>query len=64
VTIVNLNKYRKRRERAEDQRRAAENRVRFGRGKQARSNDLRERQRAKKDMEGKRLEQPGHPPRV
>jgi len=55
VTIVNLNKYRKQHERSKDQRRAAENRVRFGRGKQARSNDLRERGRAKNDMEGKRL---------
>jgi Domain of unknown function (DUF4169) len=56
VTIVNLNKYRKQRERTEDQRRAAENRVRFGRGKQARINEQRERERAKKDIQGKRLD--------
>ena len=35
--IVNLNKYKKQRERAEDERRAAENRVRFGRSKAART---------------------------
>jgi hypothetical protein len=37
--IVNLNKYRKERARAEDARQAAENRVRFGRTKAARAKD-------------------------
>jgi hypothetical protein len=54
--IVNLNKFRKKRERAEDERRAAENRVRFGRSKQARAEDERERQRVEKSLEDKRLD--------
>jgi hypothetical protein len=56
VTIVNLNKYRKHRQRVEDERRAVENRVRFGRNKEARTNDIRERDRSKKNMEDKRLD--------
>lgn len=56
VAIVNLNKHRKQRARAETAQRAVENRVRFGRSSQVRSNDLRESERRKKDIEGKRLE--------
>jgi hypothetical protein len=54
--IVNLNKYRKARERAEDERRAAENRVRFGRSKAARASQLRDRERAEKSIDDKRLD--------
>jgi hypothetical protein len=54
--VVNLNNYRKQHQRAEGQRRAAENRVRFGRRKRDRDNDLRERERAKEEIEGKRLD--------
>ena len=54
--IVNLNQYRKKRRRAEAGRRAADNRVRFGRGKEERSRDLRESERTKKEMDGKRLD--------
>ena len=54
--IVNLNKYKKKRERAEGERRAAENRVRFGRGKAGRAKDLREHEQAEKSLEDKRLE--------
>jgi Domain of unknown function (DUF4169) len=54
--IVNLNKYRKKRERAEDERRAAENRVRFGRSKKSREKDLYDREQAKKDIDDKRLD--------
>jgi Domain of unknown function (DUF4169) len=54
--IVNLNQYRKQRGRAEAERRAVENRVRYGRSKEARAKDLRENARARKDIEGKRLD--------
>jgi hypothetical protein len=56
TTIVNLNKFRKQHERADNQRRAAENRVRFGRGKAARANDQRDRERAEKTLDDKHLE--------
>lgn len=56
MAIVNLNKYRKWRARAEAEQRAAVNRARFGRSNQDRSNDLRERERRKKDIAGKRLD--------
>ena len=56
VAIVNLNKHRKRRARAAAEQRAAENRARFGRSRQDRSNDLREIERRKRDIEGKRIE--------
>jgi hypothetical protein len=56
ATIVNLNKYRKGRERAEADRRAAENRVRFGRSKAERTADDRERQRLEQSLDDKRLE--------
>jgi hypothetical protein len=54
--IVNLNKYRKKREHTEAERRAAENRVRFGRSKAARAKDLREHEQAEKSLEDKRLD--------
>jgi Domain of unknown function (DUF4169) len=54
--IVNLNKYRKQRRRAETEQRAAENRVRFGRGKAARTADQRDREQAKKSLDTKRLD--------
>jgi hypothetical protein len=54
--IVNLNKYKKQRERAEDERRAAENRIRFGRSKAARAKDLLGREQSEKSLEDKRLD--------
>ena len=48
VKIVNLNQYRKRRRRSEAERRAAENRVSFGRTKAERSKDLSDSERAKR----------------
>jgi len=54
TTIVK--KFRKQRERADNQRRAAENRVRFGRGKAARTNGQRDRERAEKTLDDKHLE--------
>jgi hypothetical protein len=56
TVIVNLNQYRKKRRRAEADRRAADNRVRFGRSKEQRSRDLREGERSKKEIDGKRLD--------
>ena len=54
--IVNLNQYRKKRRHAEAQRRAADNRVRFGRSTKERGEDLRESERAKNELDGKRLD--------
>lgn len=56
MTIINLNKHRKHRQRSQDERRAAENRVRSGVSKERRIRELREREQAKKDIEGKRLD--------
>jgi len=56
ATIVNLNKHRKKRGRVEQERLAAENRIRFGRSKQQRDKDALETARAQKEIEDKRLE--------
>jgi Domain of unknown function (DUF4169) len=56
ATIVNLNKRRKQQRRAEEERRAAENRIRFGRGKEQRAKDALETARALKEIDDKRLE--------
>ena len=54
--IVNLNQYRKKRRQAEADRRAADDRVRFGRSKEERSRNLRESERSQREMDGKRLD--------
>ena len=54
--VVNLNRFRKRRARDEDERRAGENRVRFGRTKAEREKEARTADKAAKDLEGKRKE--------
>ena len=54
--IVNLNQYRKQRGRAQAEQLAAENRIRFGRRKEERRCEARESERAKKEIDGKRLE--------
>ena len=54
--IINLNQYRKKRRRTEAETQAKENRVRFGRSKEERTADLLERERAKREMENKRLD--------
>lgn len=54
--IVNLNKLRKRRRRHEDQKQAAENRIRFGRRKAERSETYSEQNRESKTLEGKKLD--------
>ncbi len=54
--IVNLNQYRKRRDRREAEKAAAENRVRHGRSKVDRQTERRENEKAAKDLEDKRLD--------
>jgi len=54
--IINLNQYRKKRRRAEAETQAKENRVRFGRSKEERAAELRERERAKKEIDSKQLD--------
>ena len=54
--IINLNRYRKNHRRTEAEARAKENRVRFGRPKEERAAKSRERERATKEIENKRLE--------
>lgn len=60
--IVNLNRHRKKQQRAIAEAKAAENRVRFGRSKEARNLDRRERQRANNEIDGKRLSPDPNPP--
>jgi hypothetical protein len=54
--IINLNQHRKKRRRGDAETQAKENRIRFGRSKEERTADLRERERAKKEIENKRLD--------
>lgn len=54
--IINLNHYRKKREKEAASRQATENRVRFGRGKADRTKAQREAEKLKKDLDDKRLE--------
>lgn len=54
--IVNLNRFRKQRRRTEAETQATENRIRFGRRKEEREQVSRERERAKKELDNKRLE--------
>ena len=52
--IVNLNQYRKQRQRADQTKQAAENRVRFGRSKSERARTRLEQDRRSQDLDGKR----------
>ena len=54
--IINLNRYRKNHRRTEAEARAKENRVRFVRPKEERAAESRERERATKEIENKRLD--------
>jgi hypothetical protein len=54
--IVNLNRFRKARDRADAEVRAAKNRRRFGRSKAERGKDRAEAEKAAKDLDGKRLD--------
>ncbi len=53
--VVNLNQYRKQRERSSRETRAAENRVRHGKSKADRMMHERERARLDQDLQGKQL---------
>jgi Domain of unknown function (DUF4169) len=55
-SIINLNRFRKAKKRAEAQQRTAENRALFGRSKKDRRAAESERQSATRDFEGKRLD--------
>lgn len=54
--VVNLNQYRKRRERRASAKSAAENRLRHGRSKAERENDRRLSEKEKKGLDDKRLD--------
>src|SRR5689334_18719880 len=54
--VVNLNRFRKKKEREEKARQAEINRVRHGRTKAQKDQELADRQRAARLLEGKRLE--------
>ncbi len=54
--VVNLNRVRKARERQEAKTTAAENRARFGQDKATRDKGRREVERARRDLEGKKLD--------
>ena len=56
--IVNLNKFRKKKARAEKVKQADVNRIRHGRTKVEKDRELAERERATRLLEGKRLEEP------
>lgn len=54
--IVNLNQYRKRRDRRESEKAAAENRIRHGRSKADSQKERRENEKAAKELDDKRLD--------
>lgn len=54
--VINLNRFRKARGRAEDAKQAEENRSRFGRNKEQKCREDRDRERKAKELEGKKLE--------
>jgi hypothetical protein len=56
ATVVNLNRFRKAKKRTENERCAAENRAAFGRGKSERRLLESEKDRRRRELEGKRLD--------
>lgn len=54
--IVNLNQFRKKRDRRDAERQAAVNRERFGQSKDMRGKTARELEKAKKELDDKRLD--------
>lgn len=54
--IVNLNQFRKKRDRSASEHRAAENRARFGQSKDKRTKVTRELEKASKELDDKRLD--------
>jgi hypothetical protein len=59
--VVNLNQYRKQRSRVASQKRASENRVRFGRNKDDKTRQSHETERTARDLDGKQLDKPSSP---
>ena len=55
--LINLNKARKAKAKAEDKAKAAENRVRFGRAKSETAVSKLEAERARRDLDGKKREE-------
>ena len=60
--IVNLNRFRKSRQRQEDREKAAENRVRFGRNKGEKAADRQNREQLDRNHQGKELTGSKTPP--
>jgi hypothetical protein len=56
ASVVNLNRFRKAKKRTEAERRAAGNRVAFGRTKAERRDAESERNRASRELDGKRID--------
>lgn len=56
ASVINLNRFRKAKKAAEAERRAAENRAAFGRGKNERRQADVERERLERDLDAKRIE--------
>jgi len=56
ASIVNLNKFRKAKKRAEDRQRAAQNRASDGRSNRQRGVETAERNRAARELDGKKLD--------
>ncbi|HYG90555.1 MAG TPA: DUF4169 family protein [Azospirillum sp.] len=55
--VVNLNRYRKAQAKAQREKQAEENRVRFGRPKSETTVQRRERDRAQRDLDGKKRDE-------
>ena len=56
--VVNLNRFRKTRDRAERAKEAEANRIRFGRTKAEKDRDRQEAERRAQDLNGKKLDDP------
>jgi hypothetical protein len=53
--VINLNRFRKARAKADAEKQAEENRISFGRSKAEKTQDIRERDRNDQDFDGKKL---------
>ena len=60
--LVNLNLFRKRKDRARAERAASEHRVKFGRNTAEKTENRFDSDRTKKDLDGKRLDDGGNKP--
>lgn len=58
--VVNLNRYRKLRTRADAAAKAADNRATFGRTKADKQRELSEAERKRRELDGKRLDDPAN----